>query len=81
VDQTHEHFELSGAGEGRGRELLEWDFEAYTSRAGESWVDPLEFLIDDPTFGFGKPLLPLSWSMIGGTAAIGRFFRPKRSSR
>jgi Phage portal protein, lambda family len=43
-----------------GRELLEWDFDAYVSRAGESWVDPLEFLIDDPTFGFGKPLLPLS---------------------
>ncbi len=44
----------------KGRELLEWDFDAYVSRAGESWVDPLEFLIDDPTFGFGKPLLPLS---------------------
>ncbi len=45
---------------GKERELLEWDFDAYVSRAGESWVDPLEFLIDDPTFGFGKPLLPLS---------------------
>jgi Phage portal protein, lambda family len=45
---------------GKDRELLEWDFDAYVSRAGESWVDPLEFLIDDPTFGFGKPLLPLS---------------------
>jgi hypothetical protein len=43
-----------------GQELLEWDFDAYMARAGESWVDPLEFLIDDPTFGFGKPLLPLS---------------------
>jgi Phage portal protein, lambda family len=69
VDQTHElsenpastHFSLgSGNAAGEGRELLEWDFDAYVSRAGESWVDPLEFLIDDPTFGFGKPLLPLS---------------------
>jgi lambda family portal protein len=69
VDQTHERFEdrapvsLSagfGNDAGEGRELLEWDFDAYVSRAGESWVDPLEFLIDDPTFGFGKPLLPLS---------------------
>ena len=47
-------------GAASGRELFEWDFDAYVSRAGESWVDPLEFLIDDPTFGFGKPLLPLS---------------------
>jgi hypothetical protein len=47
-------------GAGAGRELLEWEFDRYVSRAGESWVDPLEFLIDDPTFGFGKPLLPLS---------------------
>src|SRR6202044_957690 len=43
-----------------GQELLEWDFDAYMARAGESWVDPLEFLIAAPTFGFGKPLLPLS---------------------
>jgi hypothetical protein len=70
VDQTRERSEdpapvdlsalVSSGVASRGRELLEWDFESYTSRAGESWVDPLEFLIDDPTFGFGKPLLPLS---------------------
>jgi hypothetical protein len=72
VEQTRELWETpatpDGAGSdlglgrrlGKERQLLEWDFDAYVSRAGESWVDPLEFLIDDPTFGFGKPLLPLS---------------------
>jgi Phage portal protein, lambda family len=71
VEQTRELWEtpatpdgatrdLGGRRPGKERELLEWDFDAYVSRAGESWVDPLEFLIDDPTFGFGKPLLPLS---------------------
>ena len=72
MEQTRELWETpatpDGAGSdlglgrrlGKERQLLEWDFDAYVSRAGESWVDPLEFLIDDPTFGFGKPLLPLS---------------------
>jgi hypothetical protein len=45
VDQTHElsenpaptHFSLgSGNAVGEGRELLEWDFDAYVSRAGEA---------------------------------------------
>jgi capsid protein len=43
-----------------GPELKEWGYDGYLGTHGESWVDPLEFLIDDPTFGFGKPLLPLS---------------------
>ncbi len=72
MEQTRELWETpttpDGAGSdlglgrrlGKERQLLEWDFDAYVSRAGETWVDPLEFLIDDPTFGFGKPLLPLS---------------------
>jgi hypothetical protein len=70
VDQTRELYESPAPGDfsspggnrgaSEGRELLEWEFDGYVSRAGESWVDPLEFLIDDPTFGFGKPLLPLS---------------------
>jgi hypothetical protein len=70
VDKTTELFESPAAANfapsgarrssNDGRELLEWEFDGYATRAGESWVDPLEFLIDDPTFGFGKPLLPLS---------------------
>jgi hypothetical protein len=68
VEQTRELWETpttpDGAGSdlglgrrlGKERQLLEWDFDAYVSRAGESWVDPLEFLIDDPTFGL--PNLP-----------------------
>jgi Phage portal protein, lambda family len=64
TDSASQPVELNGAAaphfQAPGKELKEWAFDDYLGTRGESWVDPLEFLIDDPTFGFGKPLLPLS---------------------